>query len=294
MSDAKIQVYFNGKIIPADEAKISIADPGFLHGASVFTTMLAHNGVVFGFPRHLERLADTVRLLGLNVQATTGELVEAAYAVLDANGLSEARLRITLTPGPPDGPATTLITAVALPDYPAQWYEKGIAVVVASLKQEAGDPIFGTKTGCYLPRVLARQEAAAKGTEDALWFTADNRLAESCFSNVFLVLDGKVCTPPRDTPVLPGVVREAVLELCGKLDIPVCDDGPLTVKEMLAADEIFLTSSCMGIRPVIRVEQHPVGDEMPGPITKKITEAYRQLLDEQCRLRDNPPGPADK
>ncbi len=142
--------------------------------------------------------------------------------------------------------------------------------------------MFGYKTGCYLPRVLARQEAAAKGAEEALWFTTDNRLAEACFCNVFLVLDGKVLTPPLDTPVLPGVVREAVLELTGRLDIDCDDKTPLTIHEVLSAEEMFITASCSGIRPVVRVERHAVGDEKPGPITKKIMSAYRKLLEDEC------------
>jgi branched-chain amino acid aminotransferase len=285
-------VELNGRLTPAGEASVSIFDPGFLHGASVYTTMLAHQGVVFRFERHLERLAETIRLLGLKVDATTGGLVKGMYRVLDANGLTEARCRITLTPGPPateNRPLapTTLITAEPLPDYPAAWYDKGIGVVVTALKQHTGDPTFGYKTGCYLPRLLARQEAAAKGADDALWYTADNRLAESCASNVFLVRGGEVFTPPRDTPVLPGVVREAVLELCGRLEIPAHDDRPLTVHDMLAADEMFLTSSCMGIRPVARVERHAVGEEKPGPVTRRIMQAYRELLDEECEHRQN-------
>ncbi len=283
---AEQTVYLNGGLVPAGEAKISVFDPGLLHGASTFTTMRAHNGVVFGFARHLARLADTVRLLGLKVDATTGQLVEGMYRVLDANSLTEARCRITLTPGPPNGPATTLITAEPLPDYPAWWYEKGISVVVSPLKQIAGNPTYGYKTGCYLPRIIAWQEAAAKGAEDALWYTTDNHLAESCFSNVFLVLDGTVMTPPKDTPVLPGVIRETVLRLCEQLDIPHQHEAPLTVKEMLAAEEMFLTSSCMGLRPVARVEQHVVGGEKPGPITKRLMEAYQECLDEECRSRD--------
>lgn len=286
------KVMFNGQVIPAEEAKVGISDPGFLHGASVFTTMLAHKGVVFRFKRHLARLADTVRLLGLHVNATGDELVRGMYDVLEANSLTDARCRITLTPGPPGGRPTTLITADTLPHYPRQWYDNGIGVVVTAFKQVRGDPIFGHKTGCYLPRIMARQEAAAKGVEDALWYTRDNRLAESCFSNVFLVLDGKVFTPPRDTPVLPGVVREVVLEICdgnnnsgsgaSGLGFECEAETPLTVKEMLAAEEIFLTNSTMGIRPVVRVEKHLVGDEKPGPITMKLMEAYRELLDSEC------------
>lgn len=277
--------YFNGTLMPAEEATISIADPAFLHGASTFTTLLAHNGVVFRFAKHLERLAETIRFFGMQVEATTGELVEATYRTLDANALTEARCRITLSPGPAGGRPTTVITTEALPAYPEHWYAQGLAVIVTALKQQTADPTFGHKTGCYLPRMLARQEAAAKGCDDALWFTPDGRLAEACFSNVFLVMGGKVLTPPRDTPVLPGVVRDTVLELCNALEIPCDNETPLTVEEMLSADEMFLSSSCMGIRPVARVERHAYGDEKPGEITRRIMQAYRELLDRECTQR---------
>ena len=278
----KDNVYLNGQIVPSADAKVSASDAGFLHGASVFTTMLAHNGVVFRLARHLERLTATARLLELVADADADRLGAATQELLAANGLTEARVRITLSAGSVhSGGPTTLITADPLPEYPVGWYTKGIQVVVSSFKQSAGDPTYGNKTGCYLPRILARQEAAAKGAEEALWFTADNRLAEACFCNVFLVLGGEVHTPPADTPVLPGIVRGAVLELCGQLEVPCHDDRPLGVREMLDAEEMFLTSSCAGIRPVVRVERHAVGDESPGAMTGKIMAAYREMLDRE-------------
>ena len=196
----------------------------------------------------------------------------------------EARMRVTLTPGTVDGqgPPVTLITTEPQAAYLPQWREHGIGVVVTAFKQVGGDPTFGYKTGCYLPRILARREAAAKGMQEALWFTTDNRLAEACFRNVFLVLDGKVLTPPRDTPVLPGVVRDAVLELCRELAIPADADTPLTIHELLAAQEVFLTGSGMGVCPVVRVERHAVGAEKPGEVTRKIMAAYQRLLEREC------------
>jgi branched-chain amino acid aminotransferase len=291
----KGNVYLNGRIVPEDQALVSVWDAGFLHGASCFTTMLAHKGVVFRFDRHLERLMDTVRLLSLRTDATAESLKHAAYQLLAANELKESRLRITLTPGATavgrvaetdeQSQPTTIITASKVPDYPKSWYEKGISVVVSSLKQVRSDPTHGCKTGCYLLRVLARQEAAAKGADEALWFTTENYLAESCFCNVFLVLKGKVYTPGRDTPVLPGIVREAVIELCARLGIECDTNTRLTVREMLAAEEIFLTSSTMGVRPVVRVERHPVGQERPGKVARIIMAAYDELLDTECSQR---------
>lgn len=276
-------VYLNGRMVPADEAKVSVFDSGFLHGVSAFTTMLAHKGRVFRLDRHVARVLETVELLGLRIDATKETLTGATFGLLEANGLLEARVRMTLTPGSADGgETTTLITAKALAEHPRQWYEKGITVVVSPFKQSCGDPTCGYKTGCYFPRVLARKEAAARGAEEALWFTVDNRLAESCFNNVFLVLAGRLHTPPRDTPVLPGIVRQAVVELCEELEIPCDAESPLTVKEMLAAEEMFLTGSITGIRPVVRVERHAVGQEKPGQVTKKLMSAYSEMLEREC------------
>jgi branched-subunit amino acid aminotransferase/4-amino-4-deoxychorismate lyase len=102
---------------------------------------------------------------------------------------------------------------------------------------------------------------------------------------VFLVLSGELRTPPLGTPVLPGVVRGAVIELCGALDISCDAEAPLTIHDALAAEEMFLTSSCSGIRPVVRVERHAVGDAKPGPVTRTLMAAYEDLLVRECGPR---------
>lgn len=293
-------VYLNGELVPSAQASISVHDAGFLHGASAFTTMLVRNGRVFRLDRHLNRLFDTVALLNLRTSATQDSIASAVAEIIAANGLEppdggtiysgapiEARMRITLTPGSvldtSDHPrGVTLITTEPQAAYIPQWRQQGITVVVTSFKQQGGDPTFGYKTGCYLPRILARQEAALKGAQEALWFTTDNHLAEACFRNVFVVQEGKVFTPPRETPVLPGVVREAVIELCSGLGIPCEQDAPLTIRELLAASEVFLTGSGLGVCPVVRIERHVVGDEKPGPVTQRIMEAYQELLAAEC------------
>ena len=276
-------VYLNGSFVPAEMATISVFDAGFLHGASTFTTMLARNGKVFRMDRHLRRLLDTAAMLEIRCDATAEQLTAAVYSVLKANSLELARLRVTLTPGPKDSDQPTLlITAEPLGELPPKWYTDGVTVTVSKLKQLSGDPTYGYKTGCYLPRVLARREALASGADEALWYTADDRLAEACFCNVFLVMGGKVCTPPLDTPVLGGVVRQVVIELCSQLDISCDDESPLTAEDVRAADEMFLSSSCSGVRPVVRVEQHKVGDGKPGPVTRRVMGAYEKLLACEC------------
>jgi len=278
-----LSVHLNGKLVPADAATVSVFDVGFLHGGTVFTTMLARNGVVFRLARHLARLFETVDLLGIRTEADEASLTQAVGEVLGANGLRDARMRITLSPGSTKGGSpTALVTAEPLPAYPAQWYTDGIAVVVSSFIQGVGDPVFGNKTGCYFPRVLARQEAQSKGADEALWFTAAKHLAEACFCNVFLVSGGKVATPPRDTPVLAGIVREAVCELCADEGLACDTETPLTIHDVLGADEIFLTSSTMGLRPVVAVERHAVGAGRPGEVTRRLMAAYERMVADEC------------
>jgi len=279
-------VHLNGKLVPAGEAVVSVQDSGFLHGASAFTTMLARNGVVFRLDRHIERLMGTVRRLGLRTEATAEGLTAGVSELLDAGALSDARVRVTLTPGSVSGgDPTVVITADALPDYPADWYDKGISVAISELRQSAETLTGGLKIGCYFPRILAMQTAAAKGAGEALWFTPAGHLAEACFCNVFLVSSGELITPPLDTPVLDGIVRGAVLELAGGLGLDCTDERPVTGNELLDADELFLTASCSGVRPVVRVEDRDIADGKAGQVTGRIMKAYQDALAAECPAR---------
>ena len=283
-------VYLNGMIVQADQARVSVYDAGLLHGASSFTTLLARHGRPFRADRHIRRLLSDVEALGLRATAEPRQLEDALGELLQINGLADARCRITLTAGDTrtDSP-TTLITAEPLPDYPSRWTEQGIVVAVADQRQLAQNPTFGHKTGCYLPRILALREAAVKGAEEALWYTTDNHLAEACMCNVFLVIGGVLHTPPLETPVLPGIVREAVLELAKAHHVDCRDDRPLTVREMLAAEEVFLTGSCSRIRPVVQIERHVVGPGTPGMLTRRFMQLLEDLIDAECRPREDRP-----
>jgi len=279
-------VHLNGRLVAADEAMVKVSDAGFLHGASSFTTMRAHNGVVFRLASHLSRLLGTVELLGLRTEATPDTLTAAVSELLAANALGDARVRITLTPGSIDGgDPTVVVTADALPKCPAKWYTEGIPVSIAELRQSPGDIACGRKTGCYFPRILAMRTAVAKKAQEALWFTPAGHLAEACFCNVFLLAGGELLTPPLDTPVLDGILRGVVMELCETLDIKCSDTRPLLGRDLLDADEVFLTSSCNGIRPIVRVEDHVIADGRVGPIAAKIMKAYEEILEAEC-----PPG----
>lgn len=291
-------IYFNGQIIPECEATISIHDGGWLHGAGLFETMRAQNGRMFRVEKHIERLrrsaATILRPIERGMLPSRVDFLE----LLERNRLRSARVRLTVSAGsmlaetdPPNPPCqegqggsaqlTVCATAAPLSLPPSAVYEHGAAVVICSFRQSPEDAIAGHKTTAYLPRLLGLREAQRAKCLEAIWFTTQHLLAEGCLSNVFVVSDGVLKTPPLDTPVLPGIARGAVLELARSLEIDA-QECPLTINELLDADEVFLTNAIMRVMPVIKVEKKGVGTGKPGPITNRMRKALEDLAEKEC------------
>ncbi len=282
------KVFLNDKLIDTDKACISVTDSGFLYGAGLFETMRSHNGIVFSLADHLDRLFFSAGALSIEISYDREYITDAIYNVLRANKLTDARLRLTLTGGPmstsdEDRKATLLITAVKLQPYPPEYYKKGVLVVLCPFRQNPNDPTCGHKTTSYFPRMIALKMAHQKRAAEALWFTSDNRLAEGCVSNIFLVKDSTLYTPPLKTPVLAGIARKTICRLALQSSIKFVEKY-LTIDDVLGADEIFLTNVIMQVMPVVSVEKHIVGDGKVGPMTKELKEKFDELVENQCCL----------
>jgi len=273
------KVYLNGTLVPFDAAAVPISSPSLLHGVGLFETLRAYNGHPFRLKQHVDRLKASAEKLNMPV----GELIEripgAVTEVLQANNLKDARIRFTVAPpGPHELSAEPmlLVAAQATSGYPEEFYERGMTVYACSdYRQSRQDPLAGHKTTSYFARLLVLRDAQERGCGEALWFTPENLLAEGCISNVFVVKDGRLTTPPLETPVLPGVTRAAVLEIARAADIPA-DERSRTLEDLFDADEVFLTNAVMEVMPVTRVERRVIGNEKPGPITCQLAEAYRE------------------
>jgi branched-chain amino acid aminotransferase len=275
------KVFLNEGLVDATEAAIAHNDSGFLYGMGLFETMRCHRGKVFRLDDHLNRLLASARTLSIEHGYDRGQLADAIRMLLEANGLTEARLRLTLTSGPPraegEAKATLLITATGFEPYPSEYYERGVRVVLTEARQNPTDPLSGHKSTCYASRLIVLGAAHRKLAAEALWFTTDNRLAEGCISNVFLVKDGKVYTPGAAAGILPGIARKTVLELAAAVNIAL-EEKDLTVHDLLGADEVFITNVVMLVLPVVAVEAHTVGDGKPGPVTKRVLTLFNEYV----------------
>lgn len=290
-------LWFNGRLVEEDDARISVRDLGLLHGAGVFTTMRADASVVFGLDAHLKRLRHSCETFSIPLGYDDDSIREAIAELLADNTLTDARLRMTVTRGeqtldPVHGMTVrpnTFIAATALEAYPPELYETGMTVLAYDdSRLNPYDPQAGHKTLDYLSRLAALREAQRRGANEALLFSVHNFLQSTAIANVFLVKDGTLMTPPtndelRDeatrekagyprSNVLPGITRAAVLSAADREGIPVELRG-LTINDVLAADEIFLTNSIMRVMPVCHVERRDVGNAKPGAITRLLANA---------------------
>lgn len=278
-------VYLNGTLVPQSEAKIPVEDRAILFGDGAYETMRSYGGAFFRFPEHLRRLRHTLEGMRLELPVTEAEITEGALALIRANGIADARLRLTVTGGEFGGeirlrrthPPNLIMTAIPLRTPPAGVYRDGVPVIVTPWRIHRESPLPRLKTVNRLLHLMAKEEALARGAWEALFLDEEDGLLEGTASNVFLIRDGVVLTPSLAGPLLAGVTRDAVLETAAAAGIPAREDR-VTRRDLSRAEEVFLTSTTLELLPVRDVDGVPIGDGRPGPLTARLHAGYRALV----------------
>lgn len=281
-------VYINGELVSRAEARISALDRGYLYGYGLFETMRSYGGRVFALDRHLARLMRSARQLALDAALDLTELERGVYRTLEANDLSDARIRLTVTAGegerdllpPRSGRANVVVVAEKLVVPPPEAYDKGLRAVVATTRRNSQSALSGMKSIGYLDSLIARHEAAAAGADEAILLNDRGLVAECSTSNIFLVYKRRLLTPSVKCGILPGITREVVLELANELKIPAVE-AEIRLDDLYKASEAFLTNSIIEIMPVAAVDGKSIGSSQPGEVIKRIAAAYRQLVSQQ-------------
>jgi len=265
----------NGQLMPEYRAMVPALDRGVLYGYGLFETMAVHSGRVLLVDRHLDRLTRSAPKLGLEITMGQDEIINMITGVITANRIDEGYLRLTLTagsvaPGPPLQGSVFVQARSGIP-YGRQQYQNGVAAGICAVRRNDTSPLVNFKTLNYLDNLLAREESRQRGWVEGLLLNTRGHLAEGTASNLFLVLRGRLVTPDAESGLLPGIIRQVVLELAGEVTFP-CEERQVSPEELFLADEVFLTNSLMGIMPLTLIDGRPVGDGMPGPVTAKLAE----------------------
>jgi branched-chain amino acid aminotransferase group I len=292
-------VYLNGQLKHRSEARLSPFDHGFLYGYGLFETMRAYDGHIFRLDSHLTRLRCSAESIGLTHSILTTEegkqsLKAACAATLEANELSNARIRLTVSAGEGDmtpdigtcSNPTVLITARNLVPLPLERYQTGFKAAVSSLRRNSQSPLSRLKSTCYMENALARATARASGYDEAIFLNDQDDLAEGSTTNIFLVSNGELITPSFESGVLPGITREVVLETARNLNIKATE-RLVRLDELIEAEEAFFTNSILELMPLVSVEGRPIGTGKPGKLTGDLLFAYRKLVNEAVELHRN-------
>ena len=278
-------VYLNGEFIAPDAAKVSVFDRGFVFADGVYEVIPSYGGRLFRLAQHLERLEqslDGIRLQNPLSAAAWGAVFERLLAQF---GKADQYVYLQITRGAaprdhafPAGVAPTVFAFAKRIEYPsASLIEQGVtAVTLPDIRWSRCD----IKSIALLPNVLMRQQAVDGDAVEAI-LLRDGCVTEGAASNVFVVYQQQLLTPPKGPFILPGITRDLVVELARSSAVDFAE-RPLTETELRRADEVWMTSSTKEILPIVRIDGRPVGNGRPGALHARLFAAYQ---DYKARFR---------
>jgi branched-chain amino acid aminotransferase len=281
-----LKIWLDGKLVDKADAKISVYDHGLLYGDGVFEGIRVYNGKIFECETHYRRLYESARAIRLEIPYKMEELIAATEQTFKANNFKDCYIRLLVTrgvgtlglgPNRCERPSVVIITDL-IELYPKEMYEKGMPVITASVIRNHPNAMPPrVKSLNYLNNILAKMEAIDAGVPEAVMLNHEGNVAECTADNIFIVKNGTVYTPTTYDGILEGVTRKVIITLCGKHGIP-CNEKTLQRHDLYVSDEFFLTGSGAEVIPVTKIDGRPIGDGVPGPITKRLIEAFHALV----------------
>jgi branched-chain amino acid aminotransferase len=284
--ESELQVYIDGNFYPKSEAKISVFDHGLLYGDGIFEGIRAYDGIVFKLKEHIDRLYRSAHMIMLPIPIDREEMIERTLETLRRNKLRDAYIRLVVTRGKGDlglnprrcpKPTIIIITdSIMLHGDDAK--ENGIVALISWVKR---DPVDATsheiKSLNYLNSILAKLEANIWGVDEAIVLDKNGFVCEGVAENIFLVKNGKLCTPPTYTGALYGITAQAVQDLAKKLGYDV-EETIITPFQLFNADEVFFTGTASEIIPLREINKRQINDGKPGPTTRRLQAEFAKLI----------------
>lgn len=288
MSNEKQIVYLNGEYLDINEAKISVLDRGFIFGDGVYEVIPAYAGRLFRFQEHIERLNNSLKAIRLTLNISFPQWQEIIQQLIQKNGEGDWSIYLHITRGVakrdhsfPAKEVEPTIFIMCNPIYPQSESikEKGIKAVTLIDNRWLNCHI---KAISLLPNILLRQQATDAGSYEAI-LIREGLATEGAASNLFIVKNNILYTPPKSNHLLPGVTRDLIVELSKNNNIQILEQN-IPKQQLQTADEIWLTSSTKEIMPVTKLDEQPVGNGKPGKLQQQMMILYNQYKD---RLRQN-------
>lgn len=280
-----MHVYVDGAFVPAEEARVSVFDHGFLYGDGVFEGIRVYEGNIFRLQQHLRRLYDSAQCLLLTVPLSPDAMQEAIIETVVRRGLPNQYVRVVLSRGAGDlgldprhcRRPSLVIIADTISLYPAHFYTQGLDLVTVATRRtstSALDPRI--KSLNYLNNIMAKIEAQQAGALEAVLLNNEGYVAECTADNIFFVRQGRLYTPSTAAGALQGITRDSMLDIAQALGVPT-EEGLFTRYDLYTADECFMTGTGAEVMPVVRLDGRTIGTGTPGPLTAQLCAGFARL-----------------
>ena len=274
--------YLNGEFLPLHQACVPVLDRGFIFGDGVYEVIPIYAGRPFRLAHHLQRLANSLAAVRIDNPHTDGEWEGLIAELVRRNGEGDQSVYLQVTRGiaprdhrfPADSRPTVFLMSNPFKPVPEAELRDGVAAVTLN---DFRWELCHIKSISLLPNILLRQQAVEHGAAEAI-LLRNGKVTEGAASNVFIVSDDVIVTPPKGDCLLPGITRDLVVELAMEHGLP-CEERDIPENELRRAGEIWLTSSTREILPVTRLDDIPVGDGRPGPVWRDMLGHYHRFVD---------------
>ena len=280
-----LQIFLNDRLVPQEQAMVSVFDHGLLYGDGVFEGIRVYDKRVFLLGDHVERLYESARAIRLEIPMTPAQMAAAVEQTVAANGIVDGYVRLVITRGAGSlgldirktSHPQIIIIADTIKLYSEELYQQGLKIITAStLRNHPGALSPRIKSLNYLNNILAKIEGTDVGCEEALMLNHKGDIAECTGDNIFLVKKGVLKTPPTDAGILEGITRNCVIQLAEKASIPE-QQVTLQRHDVYTADECFLTGTAAEVIPVVGIDGRTIGAGVPGPVTQKLRQLFQKF-----------------
>lgn len=281
-----IRINVNGEVGSEEDRLLSPLDQGFLFGASVYETLRTYDGVPFLVARHLKRLRESASALGIDIDVSDETLTRRLQETLEASANAESSVRIVVSAGVgaidyrqgSTKTPTIVIVVRPLQSFPDSLYQEGAtASFVSIMRAGRGNLSPRIKSSNLLNNLMALRQAHERGAYEALMLNPQGEVCEGSMSNVFVVTDATIATPPISAGILEGITRELVLSIAREGGFEL-EEKTVLPDELLGADEVFITASSRQVVPIVKVDNQLIADGRPGPVTRKLISLYHDKV----------------
>lgn len=294
------KIWFNGDLVPWDEAQIHVLSHVVHYGSSVFEGVRCYNTkkgpAVFRLGEHVDRLFDSAKIYRMEIPYTRQQVADAILETIRANDLQACYIRPICFRGygslgvdPTTCPVDTVIAVWHWGQYLGEEaLKKGVSVCTSSWNRSAPNtmPNLAKAGGNYLNSQLVRMEANLNGYDEGIVLSPDGLVSEGSGENIFAVKAGKIATPMSYQSILPGITRHTAITIARDLGIEV-EARPIPREFLYVADEVFFTGTAAEISPIRAIDQIPIGDGARGPLTEKIQSRFFEIINAEV---DDPYG----